>query len=414
MASSLPDNPSLSDLRDQAHGLQRRVLDADPDGIELVRRHHPRSAEVLPQKGGDFALPDAQLTIAGRYGFTGWSALTHYLAVADDLGVDPRRIDEDVLCEEDRFCALAVLRYTADDAPPRRAAAAEIYAAAADLGDQHIWAAAAAADPTALGRHLTDQRDLSTTHGGPFGWEPLMYLCYSRVDLGRTREQVIAAATLLLEAGADPDSGYLWCGLSTPFTALTGVFGEGEQGPGRQPRHPHAPDLARLLLEWGAHPVDQQALYNRMFRPDDSHLELLFEYGLADAGQSPWERRLGEAIPTRSQMWRDQVVWAADHGFADRLDLLARHGVDVSGVELVMPSVPDEPNSRDEHGATALHHAAWGGDLPEIQRLLEAGADPSAIDSRFESTPQGWAEYAFQGEAAELLRSATAGRSPQR
>jgi hypothetical protein len=165
-----------------------------------------------------------------------------------------------------------------------------------------------------------------------------MYLCYARAPLDRSQDEVIAAATLLLDAGADPNAGDLWCGMSTPFTVLTGVFGEGEQGPRRRPRHPFAPALATLLLRRGAHPVDQQALYNRMFGADDSHLELLFAHGLADAGPSPWERRLGEAMETRDQMWQRQVDWAAEHGFAERLSLLARHGVGVSGVELVVLS----------------------------------------------------------------------------
>lgn len=233
-----------------------------------------------------------------------------------------------------------------------------------------------------------------------------MYLCYSRIDVGRAQSQVLTAATLLLQAGADPNAGYLWRGMSTPFTALTGVFGEGELGPRRQPRHPFAKSLATLLLDRGAHPVDQQALYNRMFRPDDSHLELLFDHGLADAGPSPWELRLGEAIPTRDQMWRAQVVWAAEHGYATRLALFARRGVDVTGVDLIVPTLPDDPDARDEHGATALHHAAWDGDLRLIERLLAAGADPTIVDSRFGSTPQGWAEHAYQAEAAALLRAA--------
>jgi hypothetical protein len=234
-----------------------------------------------------------------------------------------------------------------------------------------------------------------------------MYLCYARAPLDRSQDEVLTAATLLLDAAADPNAGYLWCGMSTPFTALTGVFGEGEQGPRRQPRHPFAPALATLLLKRGAHPVDQQTLYNRMFRPDDSHLELLFAHGLAEAGPSPWELRLGEAMESREQMWQRQVDWAAEHGFADRLDLLARHGVDVSGVEVVVPSVPDDVNSRDEQGATPLHHAAWDGDLGLIQRLLDAGADPTITDRRFGSTPLGWAEHAYQAEAAELLRPHT-------
>ncbi|MCW2687247.1 MAG: hypothetical protein JWR37_2137 [Mycobacterium sp.] len=407
MASTLPNNPSLDWLRDDARSLQRGITATDRQALEMVRRHHPRPDVALAGAPDRFALHDAQLTVARGYGFTGWPALVHYLEIAADFSVDPSGIDEDALEPADRFCTLSSLRYDDTDAPPRRQAAAELLDADRGLVERHVWAAASAADPVALARHLAARPGLATAAGGPFGWVPLMYLCYARAPLDRSQDEVLAAATLLLDAGADPDAGYLWCGMSTPFTVLTGVFGEGEQGPRRQPRHPFAPALATLLLQRGAHPVDQQALYNRMFRPDDSHLELLFAHGLADAGPSPWERRLGQAMETREQMWQRQIAWAAEHAFADRLDLLARHGVDVSGVELVVPSFPDDPNTRDEQGATPLHEAAWDGDLELIQRLLDAGADPTITDSRFGSTPLGWAEHASQTEAADLLRPHT-------
>lgn len=376
MASSLPDNPSLSDLRDEALELQRRASDAD-----------------------------AQSTIARRYGFSGWPALVHFLDVAARLSVDPSSVDEAALPVADRFCALAVLRYTHDDAPPRWAAASQILTADPGLVDAHVWAAAAAGDPVALKRHLTHGVDVNTA-GGPFGWVPLLYLCYSRIGHGRTVEQILTAAELLLDSGADPNCGYLWRGMSTPFTALTGVFGEGEQGSGRQPRHPHSCELATLLLGRGAHPADHQTLYNRMFRADDYHLETLFAHGLAEAGPSPWERLLGEAMETRKAMWDRQIAWAADHGFRRRLDLLAGHGVDTGGAQPSVDVIPDDPNAVDRDGATAMHHAAWDGDVEVIRRLLDAGGDPSITDGRFGATPRGWAEYAYQTEAAALLRSA--------
>lgn len=407
MASTLPPNPSLDHLRDGARALQRGVRTADPAALATVRQHHPRCDIALARK--QFALHDAQLTMARRYGFTGWPALVRYVELAKDLGTDPGAVDERGLDSADRFCALASLRYDADDEPPRWQAAADLIAADPALVHGHVWAAAAAADPAALARHLQAQPHLATDSGGPYRWFPLMYLCYSRAPLARTRDDTLAAARLLLDAGADPNSGYLWRGTSTPFTALTGVFGEGEQGPGRQPRHPFAEALATLLLERGAHPVDQQTLYNRMFRPDNSHLELLFAHGLADAGVSPWERRLGEAMETRQQMWQRQIDWSAAHGFAERLDLLARHGIDAAGATLVPRTFPVDVNARDEDGATALHEAAWAGDLVLIGGLLDAGADPTMTDLRYGSTPLEWAEHAYQLAAAELLRSRTGG-----
>ncbi|MBI3214740.1 MAG: hypothetical protein HYZ38_13010 [Mycobacterium sp.] len=405
MASTLPDNPSLDRLRGDARRLQRSVTATDPGALETVRRHHPRPDIALADAEERFALHDAQLTVARSYGFSGWPALVHYLQLVSQLSTDPGSIDERSLGPADRFCTLASLRYHVTDAPPRRQAAADLLAANPSLVDHHVWAAASAADHDALARHLAVQPGSATAHGGPFGWVPLMYLCYSRVPLDRSQDDVLASATLLLEAGSDPNAGYLWCGMSTPFTVLTGVLGEGEQGPRRQPRHQFASALATLLLERGAHPADQQALYNRMFRADDSHLELLFAHGLADAGPSPWERRLGEAMETRQQMWQRQVMWAAEHGFTGRLDLLSRHGIDVTGVDVVTPQLPADPNARDEHGATALHHAAWSGDLELIRDLLDAGADSTITDARFGTTPAQWAEHAYQTEAADLLRS---------
>jgi len=380
MASTLPDNPSLDRLKREARALQR--------------------AEIASGRER-YALHEAQLAVARGYGFAGWPAMVRYLEVAAGLSVDPGAVDEDGLAPPDLFCALASLRYDANDAPPRWQAAADLLAVRPGLVRDHIWAAAAAADPAALRSHLRTTQP--TAKGGPYGWSPLMYLAYSRVP-----GESVSAALMLLDAGADPDDGYLWRGMATPFTVLTGVFGEGEQGTRRQPRHPSAEELATVLLQRGAHPADQQTLYNRMFGADDAHLRLLFAHGLADAPPSPWERRLGAAMETREQMWRRQVDWAAEHGFADRLALLGQHGVDISTARLHQVSFPADPNLRDDEGATPLHHAAWAGNLGLIARLLAAGADPTVTDLRFGATPLGWAEHAYQTEAADLLRGATA------
>jgi ankyrin repeat protein len=55
---------------------------------------------------------------------------------------------------------------------------------------------------------------------------------------------------------------------------------------------------------------------------------------------------------------------------------------------------PELANMKDETGATALHHATFGGFRELVDILLEFGADINAADSTYGATPTGWAiEY---------------------
>jgi ankyrin repeat protein len=147
---------------------------------------------------------------------------------------------------------------------------------------------------------------------------------------------------------------------------LTGVFGEGELGPVRQPRHPHSLALARLLLEAGADPNDGQALYNRMFEPGHDHLELLLEFGLGTGDGGPWRRRLGDALDAPAEMVRGQLAWAITHGMTERVRLLVSHGADV-----VSPF---------EDGATTTFMAATAGHADLIDFLVAHGAPPPDLE----------------------------------
>ncbi|MEV4617498.1 ankyrin repeat domain-containing protein [Asanoa sp. NPDC049573] len=212
----------------------------------------------------------------------------------------------------DAYLRLACLSYAEEDdeASRRAVAAARVLADNPSLtrADPHV--AAAASDVDALAAILAADPGAANRPGGPHDWPPLLYLCYARHDPALDEAAVLGTARLLLSAGADPNASFRWRGLDPPFTALTGAFGGGERG---QPPHPHAIALARLLLDAGARADDGQALYNRMFGADDSHLDLLFSYGLADAA-----------------LLRDQLRWAVTHGMADRVRLLAGRGVDVT------------------------------------------------------------------------------------
>ncbi len=88
-------------------------------------------------------------------------------------------------------------------------------------------------------------------------WEPLLYLCFTRLDHVASNDNAMAIARLLLDNGADPNA-YFMAGDSR-YSPLTGVVGEGEEN---RPAHPRRDELTRLLLGRGAQPYDVQVLYN--------------------------------------------------------------------------------------------------------------------------------------------------------
>ena len=180
-----------------------------------------------------------------------------------------------------------------------------------------------------------------------------------------------------------------------PFTALTGAFGDGEGG-NTQPSHPQRDALARLLLDAGADPNDGQTLYNRHFRADDAHLEILFSYGLGTDRGGPWYARLGARLDSPSRLLVEELWSAARKGFFDRVRLLVAHGADVDAAgkrdgrtphEAAMLAGHDEiaeylvahgatraPLSRDDRFATAC----VAGRRDEAVALL--AEDPSLLD----------------------------------
>jgi ankyrin repeat protein len=87
--------------------------------------------------------------------------------------------------------------------------------------------------------------------------------------------------------------------------------------------------LARTLLAAGADANDGQGLYNRQFGSDDSHLALLFDYGLGTGDGEPWRARLGGRAESPAELIRGQLQWAVIHDMRDRVRLLAEHGADV-------------------------------------------------------------------------------------
>lgn len=489
----LPSNPSIEHLKQQAKALQRGARANELDAVALVGEFHPSASASFPV----FRLADAQLVIARQYGFPSWPKLRAHLGLVARYSRSPhlQPIGEPLTSREalaDEFLRLACLTYGADSLT-RITRARDLLAEHPELATANVYTMAAAGEAAALAERLSREPRLANAQGGPYAWEPLLYLAYSRLDDDPPTRSSLEAARVLLAHGADPNAGYLWEGLPSPFTALTGAFGEGEGGHS-QPPHQHSLALARLLLEAGADPNDSQTLYNRHFRPNDDHLALLLAYGLGKGPGGSWHARLGSQIHAPDILLQDQLIWAARNNYPDRVRLLLQHGVDVDGLgsrhpvvhgrtaldvaefnghaevaallraagatpgsldavqsflatclradhaqveqqRRADPGIVAQALQREPHAIvratgtgrgeavrllaglgfdvnavgriSALHQAAWDGDLALVRLLLELGADPSCPDPAHHSTPLGWARYNQQHEVVAYLEPLT-------
>jgi ankyrin repeat protein len=356
----LPDNPSLERLRKQAKTLLQYVRAGVPDAIELVAEFHPRPPEVLK-------LSDAQLVTARMYGFASWPRLKRHIDIVAEYSRSPHQVAaSDHLPDE--FLRLACLTYGADY-PGRTRDADLMLTRNPQLATANVFTMAATGSADALAGALAAEPGLARRPGGPFGWEPLLYLTYARLDVpGR----YLDSARLLLEHGADPNAGFLWDGLTSPFTALTGAFGGGE---GDQPEHPQGLPLARLLLRAGADPNDAQALYNRglggSFADDTAHLELLLEFGLGRGDGGPWHARLGPTLQSPRRLMRDELATAALRGGPRRARLLLAYGAEVDGI-----------GGHPAYGGRTPYELALLNGHTEVADLLAAAGASAELDEQ--------------------------------
>jgi hypothetical protein len=361
-AMGLPGT-DLGQLRRQAKDWLRRGRAGDPEALERLRQLHPQGRELAADTTR-LRLADAQLALARAYDFPSWPQLREHLRRVEPWRRNPHQVLEQT-DPADELLRLACLNYGAD-ARVRPARAATMLDEHPELAGATVYTAAASGSVADLRRLLAADPASARVEGGPHRWPPLLYLCYSRIPDALPQRSSLDCARLLLEAGADPDAGFLWEGLAPPFTALTGSFGGGEDR-ANQPPHQHALALARLLLEAGADPNDGQTLYNRMFEASDDHLRLLFAFGLGRSTGGPWRVWLGQAQQSPTDMLADQLIWAVAQGRTERVDLLLENGVDPNGPGSGHPT---------HEGRTAYEWAVYTGSTEIAARLVAAGARP--------------------------------------
>jgi len=110
----------------------------------------------------------------------------------------------------------------------------------------NIYVAAVLGDSACVRRMLVADKGRATARGGPYGWDVLTYLCFSRYLRLRGSESFVDAAEALFDAGADPNSGFFDAEHQPAPTFESALYGAAGVA--------HHAGLTRLLLGRGADP----------------------------------------------------------------------------------------------------------------------------------------------------------------
>ena len=174
--SNFPPNINLEFLRKEAKALLKRCRAGDAQTTTRINAQLPRQPGAA-----DMKLAAVQHALARELGFANWAAL--------------KRHDDPV----ERF--LVAVRGGDFKAAQRELSAFP------EMAEENIHAACAVGDPDAAAHHLNlDPGSLTAEHSG---WPPLLYTCTSPLNRASARQSagILECARLLLDRGADPNSG---------------------------------------------------------------------------------------------------------------------------------------------------------------------------------------------------------------
>ncbi|MEE3625411.1 ankyrin repeat domain-containing protein [Nitrospirillum sp. BR 11752] len=323
------------------------------------------AARFLSQFPGHATAPklrEVQHALAREHGYPTWAALTRELA-------DRARTQEDRIR---LFLEKSVNRYGTDpatrtwgdyeqDGAGRGAVAARLLARHPEIAKASIHTAVAAHDLDAVRAFLKKDARLAQDRSDFDGWTPLIRLAYARLPAGGADGGAVALdiATLLLDAGADPDAG--WSDQGPEFNPLVGVIGEGEGG---QAPHPQAQAFARLLIDRGANPFAAQALYNTSLGEDSTAwLDFLWAESASRGETGKWTGPAPNALG--GDKARSAVAYLLGNAVANdhprRTEWLLAHGADANDI-----------NHYSRH--PVLKHAILGGHMAMADLLRRHGA----------------------------------------
>jgi ankyrin repeat protein len=219
--------------------------------------------------------------------------------------------------------------------------AKEILARNPDLPKADIYAASVVGDEDSVRKFLETNAGSENRKGGPYSWDPLTHLCFSRfLKIEKDdSDNFVRTAKALLDAGANANTGFFSEEHSPRPTFEKAIYGAAGVA--------HDPRLTQLLLDYGADPNDDETPYHAPEWFDNRAMRVLVESGKL----TPMSM---VTLLHRKLDWTDfeSVQW------------LLETGVDVTAVSLWGRSALDHSLERDN-------------ELRFIELLLDHGADPT-------------------------------------
>jgi ankyrin repeat protein len=383
-------------------------------------------AKELVQAGEAHALHDAQTMIAREYGFRSWNALRDHV--------------EAVTLEFD--AALAEFLEAATDG--RRDRAERMLALYPKIATANLHTALVLGDSGRVDTRLEQNPSLATKPGGPRGWEPIHYVCYTAMahDSPVRSAGLAAIARRLIALGADPNTRFPWLHHNVRRPVLWGASRVAQSLP-----------LVAALLDAGADPNDGVTLPLAASAGDIPVLEALRAHGanvnqawasdgatslyailnwsrtpegaiwllehgadpnaaFAENGETPlhvvaraWDVALAEAMVAHGAEIgraradgrtpyavaelngnRPVADWLREHGASPELSEVDRlvaacSRADRAAAVALLARNPDLRSELTEDHYVAFHRAAERGDVPALEAMLACGFDPNRPDA---------------------------------
>ena len=354
----LPFDSTLDSYEREARHLFEAVAAHDTSAEWRFKWEHPRfrGQDVAAVRASSLTLDDARTVVARTYAFDGWLDLEAFAAAIErEPGVRAFEMAVEAVVTGDLDALKGMLR-----------------------------------DRPGLTRERSARRHHATL---------LHYVAANGVEGARQRTPpaAVAIATMLLDAGAEPDaladmydetcttlsmlvssSPPDAAGLQVALAEVLVDRGAALQGKGTAWQSAVLTSLAFGFLETA------RALARRGGTPE----RLAEAAGLGDADAA--RRLLGGASPLERQI---ACALAAQHGHLEIVRLLLDAGED-----------PDRYNPERFHAhSTPLHQAAWSNHLDVVRLLAERGARLDQRDTVYHATPLGWARYGGRTAVAEYL-----------